>query len=272
MIVSDLWPESVRELGIIGDGAAYSFSRWLEMFAYRRAWRIAGVTERICESIAARVESTKVTFLPNGVDTDSFQSTPSGDQPVLHEGEVGFVYAGTHGYAQGLDVIIEAARLTTDRRDIVYVFIGDGPEKLRLKELASGMQNVRFVEPRPAAAMPSVFSEMRASIVPLRDLPVFRGARPSKIFPSLACGTPVIYSGEGEAADLITSNDCGIAVPPENPEELAGAVRLLADDSAMAARLGAAGRRLVVRDYTWSSITERWLAELEATPTPAATR
>ena len=110
--------------------------------------------------------------------------------------------------------------------------------------------------------MPEIFSAARASIVPLRKLELFKGARPSKILPSLACETPVIYAGEGETAELIETNQCGLVVPPECPEKLAEAVVRLADDPALARRMGVQGRRLVAEKYSWETIVGRWLTEM----------
>jgi len=266
MIVSDLWPASARDLGIITNRYALGLAGMLERFLYRRSARVAGVTHGICEAVAETIGTERVMFLPNGVDTTTFCPQGDGAGGLLRPGEVGFLYAGTHGYAQGLDLILGAADLLRGRPEIVFLLVGEGPEKARLQDLARerGLTNVRFEDPRPSRDMPPVFTAARASIVPLLDRPLFRGARPSKIFPSLACCTPVIYSGVGEAADLVESSGAGLVVPPERPAELAAAVRHLADDPGLAAALGAAGRRLVERDYSWSAIAERWLAELPA--------
>jgi colanic acid biosynthesis glycosyl transferase WcaI len=264
MIVSDLWPASARDLGIITNRHALSLAERLEHCLYRSAYRVAGVTQGICDAIAECVGPAKVMFLPNGVDTALFRPCDGTSSGLLRPGEVGFVYAGTHGYAQGLHVILDAAELLMDVPEVVFLLVGDGPEKAALREAsrARRLQNVRFANPRPASAMPAIFSEARASIVPLLNRPLFRGARPSKIFPSLACETPVIYSGEGEAAELIEGGGVGLVVPPECPAELAAAVRRLTADHALAAKMGAAGRRLVERNYGWGAIAEQWLAEL----------
>jgi colanic acid biosynthesis glycosyl transferase WcaI len=264
MIVSDLWPASARDLGIITNRHALRLATWLERFLYRRARRVAGVTHGICQAVAEVIGDARVMFLPNGVDTSAFRPGEGGASGLVRPGEIAFLYAGTHGYAQGLELVLDAGDLLRSRPEIVFLLVGDGPEKARLQRLAAdrGLSNVRFADPRPPQAMPAVFSEARASIVPLLDRPLFRGARPSKIFPSLACATPVIYAGVGEAAELVQSNGAGLVVPPERPGDLAAAVRRLADEPDLAAAMGSAGRRLVERDYSWDAIAGRWLAEL----------
>ena len=86
--------------------------------------------------------------------------------------------------------------------------------------------------------------------------------RLSKIFPSLSCGVPVIYSGMGEAAELIQENRCGLVVEPEDPDALKEAVLQLASDQRERDRMGVAGRRLVETQYSWEVIVERWRSEI----------
>jgi colanic acid biosynthesis glycosyl transferase WcaI len=264
MIVSDLWPASARDLGFVTNRHLLWLAERLERSLYRSARRVVGVTEGIRDAIADCVGRTKVMYLPNGVDVDMFRPIDGQRSGLLRPGEIGFLYAGTHGYAQALDVILDAAELLRDRPEVVFLCVGDGPEKARLRQTAEerGLANVRFADARPMSDMPVLFSEARAAVASLRDRPIFQGARPARIFPALACATPVIFSGVGEAVRLIEQNGCGLVVRPECAEELAAAVRQLAGDKTLAERLGAAGRRLVTREYNWASIVEHWLGNL----------
>jgi colanic acid biosynthesis glycosyl transferase WcaI len=86
--------------------------------------------------------------------------------------------------------------------------------------------------------------------------------RLSKVFPSLSCGVPVIYAGVGEAAELLEANKCGIGVEPENPALLSQAISSLASDQTKRDQMGCAGRALVEREYSWTSIVKHWLDEI----------
>ncbi len=260
--VSDLWPASAAQLGMVTNRAFLAGARWLERRLYRRARWLSGQTEGIRAGIrAVRGAGTPVLFLPNGVDTHLFQPAPP-DRAWVGEDELAFTFAGTHGYAQGLDVILGAAELTRSEPAIVYLLVGEGPDKRRLQESAAarGLDNVRFAPAQPVTAMPAILSASRASIVPLLGLEIFRGARPSKIMTALACETPVILSGEGEAAALITESGAGLVVPPEDPQALACAVRCLAGDPQAAAAMGRRGRELAVAEFGWEGIVGKWLA------------
>lgn len=265
LYVSDLWPASAKELGFVKNRFFLWASERLAHFLYRTAYKVCGVTKGICTEIEqATRDNRKVVFMPNGVDLQTFRVFQATSLDRERLGEIVFIYAGTHGFAQGLDVIIEAARELASHKRIAFLLVGDGPDKARLERLASDyrLANVRFLPARPAKAIGPLFSASRASIVPLKRAEIFRGARPSKILPSLACGVPVIFCGEGEAAALIEDHNCGLVVRPERPDELAIAVTRLAEDSLLASRLGMNGRKLAEMDYGWDRIVARWLSEL----------
>ena len=97
----------------------------------------------------------------------------------------------------------------------------------------------------------------------LRDRPIFHGALPTKMLEAMAAGRPVVLSARGEAARLIESEGAGIVVDPENPAALADAFLRLAGDPGLRARLGAAGRRAVERDFGRAEWLARWHRVLE---------
>jgi glycosyltransferase involved in cell wall biosynthesis len=114
----------------------------------------------------------------------------------------------------------------------------------------------------PYDEMDQLYSIAFASVATLRNIKVAEGMRLSKIFPSLSCGVPVIYSGSGEAAELIRSSNCGIVVQPENPKLLSEAILTLVSTPDRRDELGRVGRTLVEHDYSWSAIVRHWLTEI----------
>lgn len=264
--VADLWPDSVRELGVLKNGLLIALAEWLERWIYRRSWFVNAITPGIRQVLVEkkRLSSHKVLFLPNGVDLALF-SPREPDLTLaqqLHLKGKTFVYAGTHGVAQGLQTLIEAAALLTGD-GISFLFIGDGPAKEKLVQDAQkrNLNNVGFLGMQPAEDMPRFFSLATASIVPLVKAELFRSARPSKIITSLACGVPVIFCGEGETAELLTQSRSGLVVPPEDATALARTVQKLAGDQTLCGDLSRNGLTLAA-DFGWDTIVLRWLNEL----------
>jgi len=264
--VSDIWPQSAVEMGALRNGAAIRLAEMLELHIYRRASRITVPTQGIFEKLQSRgIPREKLVLLTNGTDTDTYRpSTRDADlaQRLGLDGRKVFLYAGTHGMAQGLDVILEAARLTKDS-DILYVLVGEGADKEMLVDKAQRLHiaNVKFLPNQPRSTMPGLLNLAYASIIPLRRLELFKAALPSKIFESMAVARPVVGPLWGEAAELVRTSGCGIVVEPEDPAALQQAVERLASDPELARQLGQHGRDYVVEHYDRKQIAGR-LAEL----------
>ena len=268
--VSDIWPQSAVELGVLRNRFAIRLAEMLERHIYRRAARITVPTPGILERLAARgVPREKIFLLTNGVDAAAFRvSSPDRElaQRLGLDGHKVFMYAGLHGLAQGLDVILEAAKLTRNP-DVLYVFVGDGADKAALvaKAEAEKISNVRFLPIQPTSTLPALLNLVYATVIPLRRLDLFKAALPSKLFDSMAAGRPIVAPLWGEAAALVETADCGLVVEPEDAQAVQQAVEKLAADPALAQRLGEQGRRYVVQHFNRDDIAKRLIKLLEET-------
>ena len=268
--VSDIWPQSAVELGVLRNRFAIRLAEMLERHIYRRATRITVPTPGILERLVARgVSRDKIFLLTNGVDTAAYNVT-SPDRELARrlglDGHKIFMYAGLHGLAQGLDVILEAAKLTRNPA-VLYVLVGDGADKAALvaKVQAEGISNVRFLPIQPTSTLPALLSLVYATVIPLRRLDLFKAALPSKLFDSMAAGRPIIAPLWGEAAALVEAAACGLVVEPEDARAVQEAVEKLAADPALAQRLGDQGRRYVVEHFNRDDIAKRLINLLEET-------
>ena len=268
--VADLWPDSVRDLGIMPNGPVLRAAERLEQWTYRQATYVSAVTEGIRATLLERkgVPAAKVLLLPNGVDTEMFHPGPP--EPDLAralgwQGKRVLLYAGTLGIAQGLTVTLDAMAALRERApDVLLAFIGDGSHRVALETAARdrGLANVRFYDACPPEYVARLYRCAWAGCASLKSLPLFDGARPSKIFPAMASGKPVVYSGAGEGARLVERARAGLVVRPEDPAALADAIARLAADPALATRLGAGGRRFVEAELQWSTLIGRWIEDL----------
>lgn len=267
--VADLWPDAVTDLGVMHDGAMLRFAKQLEAWAYRNASFVNAVTEGIAERLRSgkSVAANKILFLPNGVDTAMLRPLPPDHALAARLGLAGktvFLYAGTHGIVHGLEHVLDAAALV-DQDEIAVLFLGAGTCKPALMERARalGVRNVVFHDPVAIERMPAFYSIACASIVTVIRSHHSQGARPSKMFSSLACGVPILYSGEGEGAEIVRSADAGIIVEPESAQALAHGMRELSGNPELRERLGRAARRVAETDFGWNRIVESWLARLQ---------
>jgi glycosyltransferase involved in cell wall biosynthesis len=269
MNISDLWPDAVAESGLVSSGFLIEMARKLERFLYKHADFVGTVTEGIHKILLENkgVPERKILFLPIGVDTHLFQPRAA-DQTLLQQHELSdksvFIYAGTLGHAQGLPLLLDAADELRNRKDIAMVFVGDGPVKMELKAQRDqrGLSSVLFAEPVPLTEMPRWWSVARGALVTLKDHAVHQGARPSKSLPAMASGIPVIFSGRGEMARILSDAQAGMVVPPEQTKPLVESILRLTDDIALAHKLGENGRRLCEEQFSWQKVVQRWLEDI----------
>lgn len=266
--ISDLWPDSAARLGIIArGGAAYRWSARLEAICYRRAWLVTGQTRGIVDDVAARFPSVQTYHLPNGVDAEMFaphRGTVAARAELNGHGGCVALYAGLHGLAQGLDQVVDAAVRLRDDAGMQFVLVGEGPEKERLQHRVRDhdLSNVRFLDVRPAAAVPPLLASADILLVTLRA--GFRDAVPSKLYEAMASGRAIIVISDGEAADLVRQRDAGLAVAPGDTDALAAALVRLRCDPRLRARLGDNARRAAQEQFDRARIVDRFIEHLEA--------
>lgn len=274
LYVADLWPEVAIAMGALGPGRIADRARALETWAYRQAWRITVPTDGLHARLAARpdVGPAKLSVLMNGVDGRVFRPLDPGPAGA-ERAQLGpladralFVYAGTIGEAQGLEVIVDAAAALRDDRRIGVLLLGDGPARERLERRAAALHldNIAFLPAVPPATVTRYLALARAALAPLRDVALFDATRPAKVLPALACGRPVVFGGRGEMAEVILREQCGLVVPPGDAAALAGAIGRLTADPAGAAEMGARGHAFATREFDFPTLVRRWFDELSA--------
>lgn len=268
--VSDLWPESAVQLGIIGDGLALRMSEKLEMLCYRRSEMILGQTKGIVKNITTKVPDKPVRWVPNGADLDTVAKVEL-DPSVLRSSGIEsyipyLVYAGVLGYAQGLETLVDAAELLASRQKQVHLLlIGSGPEESDLREMIhrKGLRNIHFLGRLDRIDVLTIIKGSVASIVPLKKNDLFLGAIPSKIFECLAMAKPIVLGVNGEAKELfIDEATCGLHFEPESSEELAACIEQYLRRPDLAAEHGAVGAKYVRELFDRRIITAKLIDEL----------
>lgn len=234
--VRDLWPLTLTDLG--------GYARWnplvllfqaAENIAYRRADRIVTTLPHSLDYMKERgLDPAKWTYIPQGVDLAQEESTELPEEVLQaltrlrDEGRFLVGYAGSLGIANGLDVVVDAARHLSGT-PAAFVLIGQGGEKERLKARADalGLTNIHFFAAIPKRSVPRFLALVSAAVIAWRKKPLYRyGVSPNKLMDYMLAGKPIIHAVEA-GNDMVAQAACGVTVPPENPGELAQAVRHL---------------------------------------------
>lgn len=271
--VRDLWPELPRAMGVIKNPAVLWAMSVLEWVSYRSAHRLIGLSPGIVEGIVSRgVDPAKVAMIPNGCDLDIFDAPVPPWRPAgVAAEQLMAVFTGTHGMANRLDAVLDAAaRLKArGRDDIRLVLIGQGKLKpgLVARAKAEGLDNVVFHDPVNKERLAGLMASADLGLQILANVRAFYfGTSPNKFFDYIASGLPVLNNYPGWLAEMITKEDCGFAVAPEDPDAFADALERAASDRDELKAKGLRGRQLAMRSFDRKMLSGQFVRWLEGTP------
>ena len=266
--VRDLWPELPRAMGVIRNPLILGMLSVLEWASYHSAHRCVALSPGIADGIARRgIPRNRIAMVPNGCDMGIFKSgrVPAWRPEGLRDHDLMAVFSGTHGLANGLNAVLDAARVLIERGrdDIRLVLVGDGKIKKHLVERAEqeGLVNVLFHPPINKNALAGLMASADLGIQCLANVPAFYyGTSPNKFFDYIAAGLPVLNNYPGWIAEMITQHDCGFVVPPDDPSAFADALELAADKRATLERKGGNALRLASSEFDRQVLARRWVA------------
>lgn len=269
--VHDLWPLSPMELG--------GYSRWhpfimllqaAENYACRHADAVVSILPKVRAHLEAHgMAPHKLHIVPNGADPAEWLAA---DTALAAQAESTLAkvratadcivgYAGTHGLANALDTLLDAAALLRGRR-IAFVLAGGGPEKqrLQLRTRAMGLDNVHFLDPVPKHQVPALLRRFDLAYIGWQRQPLYRfGIAPNKLIDYMMAARPVLHAVEA-GNDPVAEAQCGITLAPEDPHALAAAVLQLAGRSAAEREaMGQRGQRYALDNLTYPVLGERFL-------------
>ena len=268
--VRDLWPELPKAMGVIKNPIVLWMMSVLEWTSYHSADRLVGLSPGIVDGIIKRgIAPEKVASIPNGCDLDIFASEhqawrPEGIQPT----DLMAIFTGTHGLANGLNAVLDAAveLKKRQRTDIKLVLVGDGMQKKALLERAAELQldNVIFHDPVNKAKLAGLMASADIGLQILANVPAFYyGTSPNKFFDYISAGLPVLNNYPGWLAELITKEQCGFAVPPENPQAFADALEQAANQREKLIEMGRNGQQVAREQFNRSILSQKfsdWVA------------
>lgn len=233
----DIWPASIRAVGVTNNSLVISALEKLELFIYRQAALIISVTNSFKNELVGRgIEKNKIVIVFNGVDLSKYSPEAKNVDLKLSLGlDNKFVigYVGTIGLAHSVETIVSAGELLKDNKDVAFLVAGGGAETEKIASLLSAkkIDNFWFLGMQDKSKVPALLSLCDVSVVHLRNSELFGKVIPSKIFESFAMGLPVIIGvPEGEATALVRENSAGIVIEPENPLQMVNAVLELQQD------------------------------------------
>ncbi|MBL8130806.1 MAG: glycosyltransferase family 4 protein [Anaerolineae bacterium] len=246
--VSDLWPESAVETGVLrADSLLVRLAIPVERWAYRDAAQIVGMTEGVVAGIRrAGADPDKISLITNGVDLARFRPG-AGDRRALRDrfgippDQIVALHVGNMSTTYDFAPILESAAVLPE---IAFLFVGSGTQEPALRAEASerALSNIHFAGVLPHDQMPDAWAAGDLCLISMGDHGLSYGTRPAKLYEALASGMPVIAAIRGEGAALLNDAGAGIVVPIGDSAAMREAIHRLAGDSAKRAASSQSGR------------------------------
>ncbi|MFL6212876.1 MAG: glycosyltransferase family 4 protein [Blastocatellia bacterium] len=259
-LVQDIYPDIAVALGTLrADTLLTRVLDWLNRLVLRKADRIIVLSECMRRRIIAKLgpeSESRIDTIHNWADGRLIQPlTKAGNQfRIEHDLGDAFVimFSGNWGLVNDFQTVLEAARLLRNRRDILFLFIGDGGRANELKRFCDrhDLTNVRTLPYQPREMLRFSLAAADVSLITLA--PGLAGLSvPSKTYGIMAAARPILFVGDhtSEIATIIEKGECGAVVRSGESERLASLLDEWSKDKAKLAEAGRRARQLFNKDF-----------------------
>jgi colanic acid biosynthesis glycosyl transferase WcaI len=245
--IRDLYPDMAVGGAIVRPGSFTARWEAMHRWALRRAARVIVLGEDMRDRIVAKgIDPARVVVSRDGIVIP--ETVPSPENSVAREirGDFRFVlvHAGNVGFYGAWQTLISAVRML-EEEGVGLVFIGEGAMKAQVEAIAEGSSAIRFLPFFPPSEVPLVLSSGEMHVVTVK-----RGLEgvvvPSKLYPTLAAGRPVlgVAPEESDVVRIIRPTGCGVAADPDDPTSVAEAIRSVLHDSEKLQTMGRRAREI----------------------------
>ncbi|WP_390406965.1 glycosyltransferase family 4 protein [Blautia hominis] len=267
--LQDIFPDSMVGMGMTREGSiVFKVGQIIEKFTYKNADKIIVISNDMKNNIIKKgVPVNKISVVSNWIDTKSVKPIAKENNYLfekydLSRGDFHVVYAGNLGYAQNIEIIIQAAKRLENLNNIQFVIFGKGAQEEEYKKMAVelGIANLKFFPIQPYSEVSYVYSLADVSIVSCKK--GFGGsAMPSKTWSIMAAGTPVLASFDAgtDMEKIISSDHLGLFSEASNIEGLAENIKYLYLHKKQAEEMGGNARRYVEANASRHSCTARYI-------------
>jgi colanic acid biosynthesis glycosyl transferase WcaI len=266
--IQDFEVDAAFDLGLLKGARLRSAVSAAERWLLRRFDRVSTISQRMLARARSKgVEDRHLVSLPNWADVSAIRpmntASPYRAELGIDADAVVALYSGNMGNKQGLEILADVARLLRDDRSIQFVFCGFGPGRAPLEERCRAASNVRFLDLQPLERLGDLLALADIHLLPQRadaaDL-----VMPSKLTGMLSSGRAVIATADANTEVGMVVAQCGMTVPPEEPQALASAIVTLATQPAVRADLGRKARAYAEQHIAKESVLRQFEADLRA--------
>jgi glycosyltransferase involved in cell wall biosynthesis len=253
--VRDVWPAVPIAMGVIRGRFAAGVLTWFERLFYRKASGIVAASPGMEAMIRASKPGNKpIISVTNCSDIDLFHPDIDG-APIRkkHGWENRFVciHTGAMGKANGLDTVVSAAEHFRDDSEFLFVLVGDGAEKERIRDECKrrGLTNLVVMDGIPKSELPAVIAAADVCMVLFAAVPILEDNSANKFFDSLSAGKPVLLNYSGWQRPVIETAGAGFGCTMGDDAEFCAKLATMKADRPKLSEMGRNARVLAVERF-----------------------
>jgi colanic acid biosynthesis glycosyl transferase WcaI len=264
--IQDFEVEAALATGLVKPGLAGRLGAAFERIVFALFDQVSSISPQMCRKLEDKgVPSERVYELRNWADIERVRPLTGRssyrDEWGIETPHVA-LYSGNIANKQGIEIVIEAARLLRGRQDLTFVVCGEGPNRANLEAAAADLDNIQFHDLQPRERLSDLLG-----LASVHLMPQLAGAAdlllPSKLTNMLASGRPVAATAAAGTGLAYEVEGCGLISAPGDTSAFAHAIERLLDDPALAAQFAAAARARAEERWARQPILERAMVRME---------
>jgi glycosyltransferase involved in cell wall biosynthesis len=268
ILIHDLWPELPAHIGMIRKGGLlFKIIDFINKLSITNASGIIVLSNKMRELILNKVpkKEEEIHVIHNWANANRIFPIHRDNNNLIDKfglrNKRVVMYSGNLGRYQPLEVMIAAANELKHRKDINFVFAGNGGKKERIQMMAAsmGLKNVLFIPFQPLDRLAESLSMADVSLIGI--YPKNEGViMPSKLYGLLAVGRPIICVSDpaSEVVEILENSGAGLHSAIDAPKELAQKIVKLIDNPKIASKMGLNGRNYFLEHYERKNLTKQW--------------
>lgn len=265
--VRDLWALTMKNVGRYSSYHPYVLLMKLsERIGFAGADKVVSVLPSAWKYMTKKgMKLEKFVYIPNGVfisDVDNNGSYELSLEITAKIPKNKFIigYAGTIGFSNNLDYLIEAASILKDNNTFHFVLVGTGVEFDKLNAQAQNLHNVTFLGHQPQNVIPYILQKFDVCYIGLKKEKLYKyGVSPNKIFEYLLASKPIICAIDSSNR-IVEDSNAGLIIEPDDAQEIVNAIlKIYALSEEERIALGQNGREYVLENHTYEKISAKYL-------------
>jgi glycosyltransferase involved in cell wall biosynthesis len=214
IVVFDSYPDALRLIGIKESSLLYRLWKKVNKAVFSKAVQIVTLSEGMKEQLRNYVETKKVKVVSVWSASDEFKPIAKETNPFLRKhnwiDKFVILYSGNMGIGHKLEVLIDVAKQLEDKKEILFLFVGEGAKKNALIDLVNKneLENVHFLTWQDADTLPYSLAAGDLAVVALEPEATHTSV-PSKTFNYMAVGAPILaIGGAGSELEKLINQYC----------------------------------------------------------------